>query len=554
MAGSSTIDERSPYLRADWRFLLPTPQHGAFENLVLLGGSAGLADRLMEEGVARRVTCSGAPHQSADALVILDHATTLSSVGHALEALAPGGSLYYELDRRRLPSAWLASPRAARQALRNLGLAVTGIYWAAPSFANCRRYVPLGVAGALRWYITALCTAGTPVYRLLEAAVREFAGVGRRAMAGLAPWYAVTATAEHAPARAPSVFGAQDCPRELRLPGLQPLLITNGHGNSSRVTMLPFAVGSERPDAVVKVARLPKYNASVEHEQRILTSLHSRLSADVRRAIPRPLGGFHANQLAVSIESCASGRPVFASSSCWGVSNRQRLDDLRLATRWLTAFHQQSQLGPPEAGAAAFARRAALLFARYRSVFQATENEERLFAEVLDRAGALLGCPLPIVWQHHDFGPRNVFRGGSELTVIDWEIGWGEDVDPAGPALCDLIFFVTHWVFAARRLHDLAGWRRGLHDLLVEPDPSDEIIAAAHRALSEYMAMLHVDRRFLPLAVVYTWIEQALRRFDGLRYVSASETTKRTDHPFATYVSDLADHAEQFLAVGRGEW
>ena len=51
------IAQRASLRRADWRFLLPNPPEGSFQHLVLLGGPAGLAKRIVEEGIARRVSC-----------------------------------------------------------------------------------------------------------------------------------------------------------------------------------------------------------------------------------------------------------------------------------------------------------------------------------------------------------------------------------------------------------------------------------------------------------------------------------------------------------------
>src|SRR5690348_5818925 len=84
--------------RADWRFLLPAPPDGMFQHLVLLGGLAELAEQIAVAGIARQVSCHPPPAGTADAVAVLQGAGL--SPAHAASYLAPGGALYYEIDRR----------------------------------------------------------------------------------------------------------------------------------------------------------------------------------------------------------------------------------------------------------------------------------------------------------------------------------------------------------------------------------------------------------------------------------------------------------------------
>jgi GT2 family glycosyltransferase len=541
---------RQPQLRrADWRFLLPTPPAGTFEHLVLLGGTDGLAKRLVEAGIARQVSRTIPDQRSADALVILGGDFSLSRLRHAVSSLMPDGVFYCEIDRRWSLQRLTATPASMQRILHGLSLSSIGVYWAAPSLTLPNKYIPLDVPGAMRWYLTTLCVAGTPLQRLVERGVNALAAFGSHWVALLLPWYAITAIAEPGSSRLPSVLGHASSPIGQRRSNVRPIILTSGQDDGSRVVFLPFTTDSRQPECVIKVARLPEFNTNVEHEQRILAEIRTRLDTSMSRSIPQPFGLFHLGELAVGTESCAPGRSLFISSGRWRVSNHERVDDLRLATRWLARFNRQTQISPPESGASEFARRADRLFDRYSRAFDVTPNEMQLFATVLIRARELIDAPLPIVWQHNDFGPWNLFRANDELHVIDWELGWGPGFDHAGPAMCDLLYFVTHWSFAARQLRTEAAWLRGFHQLFIGRDRHDDLIAAAHRAIDEYLLDLGIDRRFLPLVLVYTWVERALKRLDRRRILGDLTLSNRSGDKFVTYVSHLADHTNEFLTT-----
>jgi aminoglycoside phosphotransferase (APT) family kinase protein len=115
----------------------------------------------------------------------------------------------------------------------------------------------------------------------------------------------------------------------------------------------------------------------------------------------------------------------------------------------------------------------------------------------------------PIVWQHRDFTPWNVLRNsGGHLSVLDWE-----GARP-GPALFDLLHFVSHWdemeADAVTPEERLRAFVRGA--------------PASRREIARYCERLGIDPRFVPLLMVYTRVEIALRSpsrtFDA-RYVGA---------------------------------
>jgi aminoglycoside phosphotransferase (APT) family kinase protein len=312
------------------------------------------------------------------------------------------------------------------------------------------------------------------------------------------------------------------------------------HGGD-RVVILPFAGDGARPAAVLKVPRLPGFNGRTENEHETLRTLRSRLDPLLRDSVPRPLGTLRHGEITVGIESYAPGELLFRSMERWGTSRQQRLDDLTLAGAWLAEFHFQSQVSRTPWGEAEVSQWVEGPFDAYRRAFGSTEQERRLFADAREYAGSLDGTPLPIVLQHRDFTVWNIARSGRALAVFDWE-----GCRP-GPALCDLLHFVTHWYEAVHHAHHEAARQHSFRRLFFEPDRRETFSEAAHRAVAQYMQRLDIGRRLLPLLLVYTWVELALRRFDQQRLQEETASAPREGNRYLGIVAILADGRQRLF-------
>src|SRR4051812_17876755 len=154
------VSDRST--RLDWVVLLPASARLPFDDALILGGADELGSALVAGDAAvswRR------PRSSIDtgSLVVVteDCSLTLSEVARHL---APGGTLYMEVDRRRRGHR-TRSPGRVERLLRKRGHELFSIHIAAPDFDHPRRYLPIDHAGALRWYLRVLVMAGTPLAR-----------------------------------------------------------------------------------------------------------------------------------------------------------------------------------------------------------------------------------------------------------------------------------------------------------------------------------------------------------------------------------------------------
>ena len=528
-------DTRSAGLRAaDWRFLLPKSPHQKFGRLVLLGGPQGLAQLLLEFGLAEQVLDDLPPDKSADAVIVLYDAKAM--LPEVAECLVAGGVLYFEIDRRS--RGYLASaPSRVRRSLHAAGLSRVVFYSVVPGFANHQMYLPLDVPGALKWYVKTLYHSFTPRQYLLRTCLSAVTRLDGRRFTPFAPRLAVTAVAGDVQPGAPSVLQLSKLPLELRGNDLTPLVLTSG---GDRVVVLPFSSEGSQPAAVLKVPRLPGFNGRTENEQATLQALWTGTDPEIHSAIPQSLGTVRYREVTVGIESYAGGQPLSRSSGRWGASESERVSDLRVAAAWLAEFHERTQRGRPPWSASEFAQWVEGPLTAYCEAFGVTAEEERLFAEIRQYATSLTGIPFPIVIQHRDYTIWNIFRDGRELRVLDWE------GSRPGPALCDLLHFVTHWYEAVNHAHSEAAKQR-CFELLFGFTPGDAYSGAVSEVIASYMHRLTMDRRFLPLLLVYTWVELGLRRLDQQRVQGGIGYDVREGNRYLPFLTILAQSAERLF-------
>ena len=532
----------APLRRADWRYLLPAAPDGRFRHLLLLGGPAGLADLLAAERVADRI--SSTPKPGADAVVALRNSG--ATTAELARCAVAGAVVYREIDRRR-PGMLATTPARLARSLSAAGLTPVSWHWVLPGFDRARRYLPLDRPEAIEWYFSTLHPAGSIPGWLAARAVEAISRGGPGGLAAVVPCFAATAVMGPAPARPPSVLALPALPDRVRADRTGVVMLTSGQDDGSRVVLLPFPPGATAPSAVVKVSRTARFDAHTEREQATLTALRAGLDPDLRPSIPEPGGLARYGGSLVALESYAPGAAMVHAIGRRGEPLARSLDELRAAADWLTRFHRQSAAGDP-AWPAAAATRVADRLADYRRLAGSAAE-----AVLLDRtallARELVGAALPTVWVHNDFGPWNIHRAGTRITVIDWELGPNDTGTRRGPALADLIYFVTEWHLRARRLRGRRAELRGFRDLFLPP--TGPAALAARDALRGYMAGVGVDPRFLPLLLVVTWVERALERAERQATAGRGGRAEGANR-YAEYVTLMARRRDQLF--GGAAW
>jgi Phosphotransferase enzyme family len=498
--------------RLDWRFLLPdAPDGGPFRHLVLLGANERLLDEVVARGIAQQVSTAYDKPRSADAVVILMGAAD-SAARQALGCLTPGGTVYWET--RRVAS--------AKRTLRARGVRLTGDYWVLPSFEQARVYLPLDRPEATRWYLASMFRATTPRERLVEPALHMAARFASPMLAWAAQHHALT-----------GVVGRPGRLGLLADDGQRPIMLTLGHAGR-RVALLPFAAGGRRPLSVLKLSRDPSLNAAAEREQGALRTLRASLDPLMRATIPEPMGTFGWRDLTVAVESCAEGRLLSTSTQRWGVPLARHIDDLRTVAAWQARLHTDAVMERTLWSEALVQEWIDGPLARYELRFGVTPAEDRLFGVLRARGRDLLGLPIPLVWTHWGLRDQNIFRLRRGLVVVDWEDG-----GPGLPGL-DLMYFVTAWSHAVRRLRGPAAELRGVHDLYCETAPGDSACAAARQVVREYLVRVGLDPRFLPVLLVVMWVFRALGQ---------SAEMPRAANRYTEYLGVLAAHTDRLFGT-----
>jgi len=527
---------------ADWRFLLPPPAESSFQHLVLIGGSAGLAERVLEERIAKRVTQGPIDAGGADVVIVLHRAGEQSSIEAAARMLAPGGALYFEIDRRSR-SRMALTPRRAHRALRRAGLTPTGTYWVRPTFELRQMYLPLHSPGPLRWY---LGTTFAPV-RLGERVLRlAFRARGRlRSVLGdaLVPRFAVTAVAGSPRNSVASWLAERALETRQGEAEFTTVLVTNGADDRNRVVLLPFAAGSDRPAAALKLSRLPELNTYAISEQGALEDIRDSVDESIRAGLPAPLGVRQWGDIAVGAESYLPGRQMAVLSRRRGTGTSTRLGHFDLALSWLAEFNRQAQPRIAVWSDREWAEQIQPDVDRFRAAYGLTEGESDLIGRLEDRSRALNGVPIPFVWRHYAYAPWNIVISDGRIGVFDWE-----GAEPALP-LFDLIYFATHWYEDAIRPKVASGSARSFRELFCVEPAKGSIAAIVDRGVADYEKRVGLDPRFRPILLTSFALSRAVSRLERID-PALRVALDRSKNPRIDAVDALVQHRDYLFEVG----
>ncbi|MDP9232620.1 MAG: hypothetical protein M3O73_07630 [Actinomycetota bacterium] len=194
--------------------------------------------------------------------------------------------------------------------------------------------------------------------------------------------------------------------RDLGVPSDAGWFLTFGQGDSlSRNAFQLFRGGSDRPEWVLKFARVAGYSERFDNDERGL-KLAQAAGGSVASHAPRLVGRFDVDGVHASLETAAAGRRLPDVLAAPG----DRAAKLRLIERiggWIVELGRLTQTPSETMGA----------------------ERERLRSEVVPswrELGALPELvgelpPLQAVSQHNDLGAWNVVAADDDFVVVDWE-------------------------------------------------------------------------------------------------------------------------------------
>jgi hypothetical protein len=451
--------ERNRLLRrVDWRLAL----NGRAEpRLLVLGGDP-------ETAAALALVSRPAGDGPAD-LVLLGFPGE-EGLRRARAALAPAGEIACCWERVRPGAIQLASRRLA-----GAGFGRVRTLWPAwDPGAEPRFWLPLDSPTALDDFY-----AGRPPDSRRDAVGRR---LWRTALAAgaVAPVVLLGQLTDELP-------GPDQLDAALPPAGLSYVLHTGGDEADNKVAAIPFPAGAAGPAPVLaKFGREARGDDALRGEGALLRRL----------AGERPdLAGFPR----VHAEATRAGGFALVQDAFHGPD----LDPADLGhsapalTDWLLALAGDPAPRPPEEW-------------RPRLLEEPLRELETDYADVFPPAlaararTALAGLgPLPLVWEHRDFGSWNVVLTASGPAAIDWE-----SAEPEGLPFLDLVYLLT---MSALQVED--GFAPGAPAAAIAAavfEPTSEAGRVAAPCLERYGAALDIDRAEIPRLRLACWVVQAL--------------------------------------------
>jgi aminoglycoside phosphotransferase (APT) family kinase protein len=524
--------------RTDWRFLLPegeTKKNHAF----VVGGYDETIETVLATS-ATHVAFGEIPPTPAD-LLMVRHTTASLDIAAIAYGLHEGGFLYLEIQRQPFYG-WRRNPGNITATLKKYGLTTLHVYGVTPNFEAPRCYLPLASPHVLRWYMETLFMGGTPGTYLAKKGVSRFL----RLMAWLLPCYVVVAVkGANRNGLIPSVLHHASLPTVITNHATTFALITSGFDEGSRTILLPFDDKTPTPLATLKIAGHPALNAYTQQEQKTLQELHSLLPSTIATGIPTPLGGFTEGERAVSVESTAKGKPLWTTLYEPAPLSRH-IALLMQTTRWLAQFHRATARNPHLNKTTFRDEWWVPLLEQYNRLFP-QNSESTLFHQTVDYLNQLPDSHLPIVWQHFDYSPWNIYHDKEHLTTIDWELGRTTPNAPYGPVGCDLLYFLKYWLHAVLRTKGADAEYQAFHFL-----PSDlptPVYNACQQAIQTYSKWVEMDTRWIPILTVYGWVEQAVHQAKRQRYLAKNSSTPIPTPKAVHYLTALNRHANSLFTL-----
>ncbi len=522
--------------RLDWHVLLPRRQSDTPGHWLLLGGGLDLPRLAVDLGLAGSATTEESVDGPADVVALL-HGSR-EPLGRAVDALAPGGILYWEIDRRSIRRS-VVTPGRALSRIRAAGLIPLTVYWVGPGWSRPSRFLPVDPPGPIAWYLSTSNADRSPV----RGALRRLAGRlvrWPRIASLLVPRFAVVATSGRRPTLCiPAALGHPDVPASVRTSSIPPILVAAGVEPWGRMTLLAFDEEGSAPAVVVKIGRHAEFDEANRHEHEVLVDLRDRLDTATRSTVPDPIALID-----------VGGRPAIVQGAARGSSALARMPgrhhghgpwmDLDLTAEWLISLGRQTSRSPAAPGSPGWSRHVDEPLARFARAFGPRAEVDRLFGRLRDYTTAV-GAELAVVLCHRDLGPWNVLVDGNTVRVIDWEVARD------GPAVTDLVYASLHWSFAHDGRASEPARRYQLRRLLTESLEDDPGQSAIRGAIHRYSEALQVDLRLVPALVVLTVVEQALDRFDRLQQLAMRDRDPWAQNRYAGYVAEIATFDPDWL-------
>lgn len=208
---------------------------------------------------------------------------------------------------------------------------------------------------------------------------------------------------------------------------------------SCNLTFMFYSRQSPAPVLVAKVPRVADTGGCLTREARSLRAIH-RLRPDGFESIPRLIACELCEGELLLLRTAVPGSPLRPAEL-----RHQGDAFLTSSIEWLLDLHRRTAVRA-WSDRSAYASLVEAPLSRLERPVANVRDAKRLLAQTRDVTSTVLGLDLPLVFEHGDFGGRNLFvMTNGQLGVTDWEFS-----EPRGLPAVDL-FFLLASVAAARR-------------------------------------------------------------------------------------------------------
>jgi hypothetical protein len=270
--------------RLDWHVLLPRRQSDMPGHWLLLGGGPDLPRLAVDLGLAGSATSEGRGDGPADVVALL-HGSP-EPIDRAVDVLAPGGLLYWEIDRRSIKRS-VVTPGRAWSRIQAAGLTPLAVLGGPRMVAP--QPLPAGRSpGPIAWYLSTSNADPRPSPKVVRRLARRLVRWPRIASL-LVPRFAVVATSGGRP--------TSSIPRPSATPTFLPRSARRRSPDPDRGG--PRAVGpldaaclrreGSAPAVVVKIGRHAGVRRGDPPQHEVLVDLRDRLDATTRSTVPDPI-------------------------------------------------------------------------------------------------------------------------------------------------------------------------------------------------------------------------------------------------------------------------
>lgn len=260
---------------------------------------------------------------------------------------------------------------------------------------------------------------------------------------------------------------------------------------------VPFLIFGDKfhwPILFMKIPRNPEYTDSIEKEFRNLSQIRQILnSKNLLNSIPKPIYFGKILNRAYLIETSVNGR-IFVER----ITSRFNIHrEFKRVLKWITEFHSETKQEVKkidEDFVKEYIKKPLNLFLRNFN-FLDSPFKKNIKKEINSLIVTQKGKNLPIVSQHGDLSPYNIYVDMEKIMVVDWE-----DALIRSPAYLDLYHFL---ISCSHAVHLEKDPRENFKKFLVKDNKYKDLV---DHLVEEYCSQLNIDidlfRRLLPLALI----------------------------------------------------